>query len=122
MPAEGVRRAEEQLRLAVLSGDVTTLDGLLADDVTFVDFMGHIGDKAEDIERHSSGTLRLERLNFHDIELRVLDAKTVHAVLRVEADGNSHGARFAAAMRYSQLWRLGAKGWQLSAAHSSLIA
>ncbi|MCJ8144888.1 nuclear transport factor 2 family protein [Ancylobacter sp. A5.8] len=117
-----IHEAEERLRVAVLSGDVAALDVLLADDVVFVDFMGVVGDKADNLGRHTSGMLRMKRLDFHDIEIRALDACTAHCHLRVEAEGNAHGARFSAAMRYTQLWRLGTKGWQLAAAHSSLIA
>lgn len=119
---EAVREAEERLRIAALKGDVAGLDALLADDLVFVDFMGRVLDKAADIDLHRTGALKLSRLTFSDLSLRQIDERTVHTVLRVEAEGTAQGAPFAANLRFSRLWRLSDKGWQAMAIHSSAIA
>lgn len=119
---EAVSEAEERLRLAAVNGDIVGLDALLADDLVFVDFMGRVMDKAADLDLHRTGALRLTRLTFSDLRLRALDERTVHTVLRVDAEGTAQGAPFAAALRFSRLWQLTDAGWQAVAIHSSAIA
>lgn len=119
---EAVREAEERLRIAALNGDVAGLDALMTDDLVFVDVMGRVLDKQADLDLHRTGALKLSRLSFADLSLRQLDERTVHTLLRVEAEGTAQGAPLAASLRFTRLWRLTEAGWRVTAIHSSAIA
>ncbi|MCB4770764.1 nuclear transport factor 2 family protein [Ancylobacter sp. Lp-2] len=119
---EEIAAAEERLRRAALAGDVAALDALLADDLVFVNFVGHVLNKQDDLDLHRSGALKLSRTDFSELGIRLLDAHTAHTVLRVDAEGIAGGAPFTAALRFSRVWRRGAAGWQVMAIHSCAIA
>ncbi|GAB4071500.1 nuclear transport factor 2 family protein [Ancylobacter sonchi] len=119
---EEIAAAEEHLRRAALAGDVAALDALLADDLVFVNFAGHVLDKQDDLDLHRSGALKLSRTDFSELSIRFLDAHTAHTVLRVDAEGVAGGVPFAAALRFSRVWRRGTPGWQVVAIHSCAIA
>ncbi|MBS7545385.1 nuclear transport factor 2 family protein [Ancylobacter oerskovii] len=119
---EEIAAAEESLRRAALAGDVAALDALLADDLVFVDAAGRILDKQADLDLHRTGALRLSRVDFSDLRIRLLDPHTAHTVLRADAAGVAGGAPFSAALRFSRLWRRTAPGWRVVAIHASAIA
>ena len=51
--------SEEQLRAAQLGADVAALDRLIADELLFTGPDGQLGTKAQDLESHRSGAVRL---------------------------------------------------------------
>lgn len=59
-----IENLEEQLRLAMLAGDVDVMSELLDDDLVLVDHQGRRLGKAQDLEAHSSGLLKLDRVDF----------------------------------------------------------
>lgn len=52
-------KAEEQLRLIILQSDVSTLDELLAPELIFMNQLGQVVIKQDDLEAQQSGTLRV---------------------------------------------------------------
>ena len=117
-----IAAAEESLRRAALAGDVAALDALLADDLVFVDFTGRILGKQDDLDLHRTGAMKLHRVTFSELRIRLLDERTAHTVLRADAEGMAGGTPFSAALRFSRLWRRGERGWQVAAIHSCAIA
>lgn len=65
-PTEQVILLEEQLRVAMLAGDVRVLDALLADDLVFTDQTGARLTKADDLAAHRLGRLKITRINVSD--------------------------------------------------------
>lgn len=107
--------AEDQLRAAMLAGDVAALDALLADDLLFVSPAGQGVGKSEDLAMHRSGRLRL-----HRVDTRILStvAGERTAVTEVEAvvGGTFDGASFEGAYLYTRMWRLDEGRWRVTAA------
>jgi ketosteroid isomerase-like protein len=114
----GVEAAEAALRAAMLAGDVSALDRLLSDELIFTDQAGRLLGKQDDLSAYRAGLLRLSRADSTERAIRLAgDAAIV--TLRAELAGRWDGNAFAGAFRYTRVWRRGAEGWQLLAAHCS---
>jgi hypothetical protein len=104
-----VEMFETRLRAAMLAGDVIELDNLIADDLTFTDHAGSRSDQAHDLAAHRSGTLRLERLELSDRDIRLFDNGAVVTV-RADFAGSYTGAPFAGIFAYTRTWIRRAEG------------
>lgn len=118
---DGVVAAEAALRGAMLAGDVAALDRLIGDDCLFTDQNGGRLTKAADLEAHRSGLLRVTRMEvLGEPAVRVLGEVAVVAVsLRLE--GAYGGGGFAGDFAYTRVWRRGAAGWRVEAAHCCAV-
>jgi ketosteroid isomerase-like protein len=103
---------ERQLREAMLSGDVQQLEALIADDLLFVNPSGYMLTKAMDLEAHSSGLLKFEKIDLLEQQIRVLGEV---AVSRLALAGTYGGAPFAGDYRYTRVWHRTQQGWQIAA-------
>lgn len=110
----GIERAEEALRLAMLSSDVDQLSRLIHDDLMFVGPHGQVVSKRDDLALHGSGEQRITRLA---IEERRLQASADLGVVSVRAamSGVFKGQAFEGMFRYLRVWRQTASGWQVIA-------
>lgn len=103
---------EEELRLAMLAGDVDTLNRLIDDDLAFVTSTGGIADKAMDLAAHAARTLQLTAMSPSDARIRRYgDIATVS--VRMAAVGTYSGVPFDTSFRYLRVWRRGADGWRI---------
>ncbi len=116
-----VERLEERLCAAMLAGDADMLDGLLADDLVFINQQGQRLGKAEDLAAHRSGNLRLTRLDISQRDIRVFEGGAV-VTLRADLGGSFAGTPFAGAFSYTRVWRRQSNRWQVVSAHCSAIA
>lgn len=91
-----IEDAERRLRAAMLAGDVAALDGLLMDDLVFVDQGGRVLTKAMDLEAHQSGLLRLSRLELSEVLVRPA-ADAVLVVVRADLAGSWDDTPFGGA-------------------------
>jgi ketosteroid isomerase-like protein len=109
-----VRDAEEALRAAMLTNDVSALDGLLHDDLVFSGPDGVMVGKKDDLSAHAARRLRLTRLDFEErhIEIEGLVAQvTVRAILAGTFDGSPCDGSY----RYERTWRKAGGRWQIVA-------
>jgi ketosteroid isomerase-like protein len=120
MDERGIRELEERLKQAMMASDVTALDALLADDLTFVDATGKIWSKADDLNGHRHGMQRIDKLEVAEQSVRVYGAFAV-TVTRVALAGTFGGAPFAGSLRYTRTWGETANGWRIVAAQCGLI-
>lgn len=117
-----VEQVEKELRNAMLSSDLETLDNLLSDELVFTNHHGHRLSKAEDLAAHSSGLLSIDRLEPRaEPTIRLIgDSAIVNVTL--DLAGTYDGQPFAGAFAYSRIWyRLSGK-WRIEAAHCSSVA
>ena len=75
---ENVKKLEEQLKKAMYTSDVATLDSLLSPDLIFTNHLGQVLSKSQDIELHKSGLLKIKSLEtLEEIEERGNEASVI---------------------------------------------
>lgn len=116
----GIEASEDQLRQAMLTGDVAALDALVADTSIFTNQFGVVLAKADDLAAHRSGQLKLTRIDAEDQRIQAIDGGAVVTVL-CRLAGSFDGQPFAGAFRYTRVWAPTEKGIQVIAAHCSAV-
>lgn len=113
--------AEHALQQAQRDADVTALDSLLHARCVAVSMDGSIFGKADDIEGHRSGAIRIT--NLVEEELSVEETGPV-GVTRLVAlvEAVLEGKPAAARLRYTRLWSLREGRWQVVAATLAPVA
>lgn len=118
---DGITEYEEQLRLAMLAGDVDALDRLLADDLLFVNHFGQIIGKADDLGAHRLKLFSLDRLQFRSQEVRVYG--DVAVTVTVADLAGVWSEPFSETITYTRVWRNdGVKGWRVAAGQATRTA
>ncbi|MFL6100563.1 MAG: nuclear transport factor 2 family protein [Actinomycetales bacterium] len=116
-----LRAAEDALQCAQLTSDLAELDRLLHPDLTFVGPDGALTGKAEDLEVHRTGTMRLELSEPEELLVRINDGVGV-TVLTARLKGSYLGQDFDRRMRYTRTWAHGADtGWRVVAAQAAFL-
>lgn len=113
--------AEAALRRAQLTGDLAALDRLVDDELVFTGPDGNIYGKADDLEAHRQGWVRITRLEPSEERVQPFGDVAVISV-RMEMEGSFKGARFAGSFRYTRVWCRRADGWRIVAGHVSAVA
>lgn len=114
---------EARIRAAQMSGDVDTLDALIADELLFTGPDGQLATKAQDLEAHRSGAVRFrghepEELRVHRVGANVI-VSALRAVLSVEVGGSLVRGEY----RYTRVWaREGDGPWRVVAGHVSEVS
>jgi ketosteroid isomerase-like protein len=110
-------RLEAEIRCAQLSADVAELDRLIADELLFTGPDGQLGTKAQDLDLHRSGVVRM--LEHTPIELRVRrignDAAITALLTRLVVEVN--GALMRGAYRYTRVWARERGAWRVVGGH-----
>jgi ketosteroid isomerase-like protein len=115
-----IETLEEQLKAAMLAGDVQALDALLADDVTFIDHLGRRVDKLQELEAHRTGILKLDQLDIYDSVIKLLD-NAASVSLRARVSGTYYGETFSAKIAYTRVWVCRQDVWTVTSVHYSLV-
>jgi ketosteroid isomerase-like protein len=118
---ESLRACEAALRQAQLAGDVATLDRLVDDALVFTGPDGAVYGKADDLDAHRQGWVRITRLEPSDERIQRLGAVAVVSV-RMEMAGTFKGAPFAGPFRYTRVWCARPEGWRIVAGHVSAVS
>lgn len=113
-------QAEAQLREAMLASDVATLETLIADDLLFVNPSGYLVSKAMDLEAHSTGLLKFEKLELCEREIRDLGDVAV-ATSRFALQGTYGQTPIAGDYRYTRVWKKLAGSWKVIAGHCGAV-
>ena len=116
-----IEQKEEQLRLAMLNGDVGALADLISEDLQFVMYNGDLISKAMDLESHRSGVIVLHVMETSETVIRDFGNVAVVTV-RVKLEGVFSGTPFRGDYRYCRTWLLYEARWQVIAGSVSQIA
>jgi hypothetical protein len=111
---------EAELRQAMLTSDVAALDRLIDDALVFTSLEGRLVSKAEDLEIHRSGRLRITRLDPSEWRILHLGAIAVVSV-RMEAAALFDGAAMSGPLRYTRVWCECPGGWRVVAGHMGTV-
>lgn len=120
MVDETLRACEDALRAAQLAGDVPALERLLDDALLFTGPDGQVYGKADDLEAHRLGWVRIGRLVPSEERVRELGAVAVVSV-RMDMAGSWKGEAFEGPFRYTRVWRRAEDGWRVVAGHGSAV-
>jgi hypothetical protein len=111
---------EAALRRAQLAGDVAELDRLLDDALVFTGPNGLVYSKADDLDAHGRGLIRITRLDPSEERVQRFGQIAVVSV-RMEMSGTFEGAAFGGPFRYTRVWRAYGDGWRIVAGHVSAV-
>lgn len=115
-----IQAREAELRQAQLSGDVAALDRLIDDDLIFTAIDGSLVAKADDLEMHRSGRLKITMMEPRDWKIRHLGSTAIVSV-RMAFEGVMDGADVGGALRYTRVWQEWPDGWRVVAGHMSRV-
>lgn len=119
--ATGLRKLEEQINRAVLAGDVTTFERLLADDFTHTSHDGRFRTRAEWMKGRVQGKSSYKSYGIEDLKIRDYGPTAVVTCLVApswtEVDGGTASGRF----RLLRVWVKRDGRWQVVAFQSTRI-
>ena len=119
---EQIAQAEDHLRSAMLTSDVAALNELLAPDLIFINHLGLLLSKDDDLAAYRSGVLKVVSLEPSEQHVKALGDVAVVSV-RVRLTGTFGGAPANGDFRFTRVWaRSQQETWQIVAAHAGLIA
>ena len=113
--------AEDQLRTAMLSSDVGSLDKLLAPELIFTNHLGHLLGKENDLAAHRLGTLKLKELKPSEQQIH-LNGDVAIVSVRMQLSGTYDGNPVNGDFRFTRVWTLSSdKTWHVIAAHAGIV-
>jgi len=116
---EGAKAAERAWGAATASGDLATLEKVIADDLSYIHSTGDVDTKAILIGNMKSGARKYHEMTYESLDARVYDnAAVVTAVARIKTSVNG-AAPVPAHLRFIHVWVYQKGIWRL-AAHQSL--
>ena len=114
--------AEDRLRTAMLSSDVSALDELLAPDLIFTNQLGQVLGKEDDLAAHRSGMLKVKELTPSEQHVRPNGDVAIVSV-RMQLSGMYDGSPAGGDFRFTRVWAISPyETWHVVAAHSSIVA
>ena len=117
---EALLACEAALRRAQLSGDVAELDRLIDDELVFTGPDGGLYSKADDLDAHRTGMVRITRLDASDERIQRFGDVAVVSV-RMEMSGTFRDEPFSGPFRYTRIWCARPDGWRIVAGHVSAV-
>ena len=114
--------AEEQLRVAMLTSDVSILDELLAPELIFTNHLGQLLGKKDDLEAYMSGLLKVEQLTPSERQI-LLHEKVAVVSVRMHLSGTYDGNPASGDFRFTRVWAASSARncWQIIAAHATRV-
>ncbi len=113
--------AEDRLRTAMLSSDVSFLNELLAPDLILTNHLGHVLGKDDDLAAYRSGMLRVKELAPSEQQIRVNGEVAIVSV-RMLLAGTYDGSPANGDFRFTRVWALSPqKTWRVVAAHAGIV-
>jgi ketosteroid isomerase-like protein len=117
---EEVMQAEKAWAAAVVRGDHSTLDRLLADGLIYTHSSGLVEDKSAYLGRLKSGALKYESLDPESITVKPYqNAAILHYKTRMK--GVSDGQPFSAYAVLIHVWVKQGGAWKLAAHHATRL-
>jgi ketosteroid isomerase-like protein len=117
-----IAEVEEELRRAMLAGDVDALDRLISERLLFAGPDGELATKADDLRAHRERVVRFLRHEPDQVAMRRVSPECVvvsqRTNLEVEVAGAVHHGRY----RYTRVWVREAGEWRILAGQVSAVA
>ena len=118
---ESLLECEAALRRAQVASDVAEIDRLVDEELVFTGPDGALYSKADDLEAHRTGMVRIARLEPSEERVQRFGSIAVISV-RMDMAGSFRGEPFAGPFRYTRVWCARPEGWRVVAGHVSAVA
>jgi ketosteroid isomerase-like protein len=99
-----VEALEEKWRTAQLSGDVATMDKMLADDFIGISMSGQVNTKAQHLERIRTHKLVLTKIDLDDMKVKLVDSVAI-VTSQADVEGTSEGTPVKGIYRYTRVYQ-----------------
>jgi len=107
---------EERLRLAMIGGDVEEADRLFSDNLIFVNHMGQLISKVDDIsaqkQAKEQGTFKMTRMDIARQDIRMIDNVAV-VISDAEVDVVINNEKMTDRLIYTRIWQKFDSDWKL---------
>lgn len=114
-------RYEEDLRQAMLLGDVGALTEMIDDSLVFLTPLGDVATKSMDLEAYQGGEQKISELLPFDEDIRVHGDMAVVTV-RIKLVGTYGDADISGSYRYLRVWKKDGPHWKIVAGSVVRIA
>lgn len=106
-----IEALEEQWRVAQMSGDIATIDRLLADDFVGISMTGQANTKSQQLDRFRNRTLVLTKIDLDDRKIKLLGSVAVVTCL-ARVEGTNEGESMQGNYRYTRVYQRIAGAWK----------
>jgi ketosteroid isomerase-like protein len=117
---EDILAADARRFAAMIQGDLTALEGLLAEDLAYTHSNGQIETRAQFLESLRSGKLRYLAAVPSDVNVRVY-GETAVVTGRAEMKVSSQGQELTVTARFTEVWVKSGGAWKLAAWQSTRV-
>jgi ketosteroid isomerase-like protein len=116
-----IEALEQRWRTAQLSGDVASLERMLADDFIGISMSGEVHTKAQQLERIRSKRLVLTRIDLDDMKVKLVDSVAI-VTSQAMVEGTSEGMPVKGRYRYTRIYRQLPTGeWKITSFEATRI-
>jgi len=112
---------EERLKQAMLDSNLSELDALISEDLIFTNHLGGVMTKADDLDAHQSGVLKINQMQLTD---QKIFTRNNMAIVSVKANiiGCFSGVESENVFRFTRVWtKESDERWRVIAGHSCLL-
>ena len=115
-----IQKCEEQLKEAMLQSNISVLDTLLADDLIFINHLGQIMTKHDDIEAHKSKSYIINEITLSEQKIKIFENIAIVTV-KTHIIGRYNGKESMNDFRFTRVWKKTSNNkWKITAGHSSM--
>lgn len=115
-----IKAAEERLRAAMETSDVSELDALISSDLVFTTHLGQILSKQDDLEIHKSGMLKMEKLTLSEQNI-IFKGDVAIVTTLAEITAQFQGQPANGKFRFTRVWANQEERWQAIVGHASAV-
>jgi quercetin dioxygenase-like cupin family protein/ketosteroid isomerase-like protein len=119
---EAIRKLDARRICAMLSGDVETLKGILADDLIYTHSDARSESKAEYLGNISNGALKYHELNISGMEVRTVSTDTAVATGQMDDCFTAYGKERKLRGRFTATWIRAQGAWKCASVHVTAIS
>lgn len=112
-----ILKLEEKIVDAIVRSDVEILDQLLHDELVFVNHLGMIVSKKDDLAPHISGELKITAIGISDQNIRFF-ADTAVVTVSKTINGSYLKQEFETHVKFTRVWKFVDQQWKVIAASS----
>jgi ketosteroid isomerase-like protein len=115
-----IRAADARRFAAMVQGDLTALEGLLTEDLTYTHSTGQVESRTELLESLRSGRLRYLAATPSESHVRLV-GETAIVTGRAELRVSAQGRELTVPVRFTEVWVKSGGAWKLAAWQSTRI-